>query len=64
MILSNGVSSPVFAADGVNTQGLQSFEIPDYSMVKRVKGTQLGWVHSLSFSKKDGTKILKVELHK
>ncbi len=67
MILSNGVSSPVFTANDQNDQGLQSFAIPDYSVVKRVKGTQQGgdgsyWLSKLSFGKKDGTEITKVEV--
>jgi hypothetical protein len=67
VILSNGVSSPVFTANDQNDQGLQSFAIPDYSVVKRVKGTQQGgegsyWLSKLSFGKKDGTEITKVEV--
>jgi hypothetical protein len=67
VILSNGVSSPVFTANNQNDQGLQSFAIPDYSVVKRVKGTQQGgdssyWLSKLSFGNKDGTEITKVEL--
>ena len=38
--LSNGISSPVFKADGANDQNMQSFNIPDYSLVKRVNGTK------------------------
>ena len=46
---------------------MQSFVIPDFSAVKRVKGTQPGansanWLHKLSFMNKDGTEITKVEL--
>ncbi len=45
---------------------MQPFAIPDYAAVKRVKGTILidnGYsLHKLSFSKKDGTEITKVEL--
>jgi hypothetical protein len=45
---------------------MQAFAIPDYAAVKRVKGTILtnnDWsLHKLSFSKKDGTEITKVEL--
>ena len=39
LILSNGVSSPLFAGTGQGAQGLQSFAIPDFSQVKRINGT-------------------------
>ena len=39
LILSNGVSSPVFTCTGQDASGLQSFAIPDYSQVKRINGT-------------------------
>ena len=39
VILSNGISSPVFTAPGTNDQDMQSFNIPDFSLVKRVNGT-------------------------
>ncbi len=62
MILSNGVASPVFTATGQDAQGLQSFAIPDYSQVKRINGTNTGsWLCHLSFGKKDGSQITKVE---
>ena len=62
MILSNGTSSPVFTAQGENDQNMQSFNIHDYSLVKRVNGSKDGTtVHKLSFIKKDGTEITKVE---
>ncbi len=45
---------------------MQPFVISDYAAVKRVKGTILtgsGYsLHKLSFLKKDGTEITKVEL--
>ena len=66
VILSNGEASPVFTAENVNDQGLKSFAIPDYSDVKRVKGTQSGdsshFLHSLSFLKINGIEITKVEV--
>ena len=63
LILSNGVSSPVFTCTDQDASGLQSFAIPDYSQVKRINGTnQNDWIHGLSFGKKDGTEITKVEL--
>ena len=39
VILSNGMSSPVFNATNTNDQGMQWVNIPDYSLVKRVNGT-------------------------
>ncbi len=62
VILSNGVASPVFTATGQDAQGLQSFAIPDYSQVKRINGTNHNqWLCHLSFGKKDGSQITKVE---
>ena len=62
MILSNGAASPVFTSQGENDEGMQSFNIPDYSLVKSVNGSSSGWpVHKLSFKKKDGTEITMVE---
>ncbi len=62
VILSNGVASPVFTATGQDAQGLQSFAIPDYSQVKRINGTATSqWLCHLSFGKKDGSQITKVE---
>ena len=62
MILSNGTSSPVLAAKGENDQNMQSFNIPDYAMVKRVNGSKgNGSIHKFSFKKKDGTEITKIE---
>jgi hypothetical protein len=46
---------------------MQAFAISDYAAVKRVKGTILtnnSWsLHKLSFLKKDGTEITKIELN-
>ncbi len=62
MVLSNGVSSAVFTAPGTNDQGMLSFNIPDYSQVKRVNGTYPGYnLGGLIFRKSDGTQIDKVE---
>jgi hypothetical protein len=55
----------VFAAKGDDGQGLHSFDIQDFSTVKRVKGTLLRddiVIHKLSFSRKDGTNITEVSL--
>ncbi len=43
---------------------MQPFAVSDFAAVKRVKGSQLSGssIHKLSFSKKDGTEIAKVEL--
>ena len=64
VILSNGMSSPVFNCTKTNDQDMQSFNIPDYSLVKRVNGTKVygsDWLCCLIFSKRDGTQIAKVE---
>jgi hypothetical protein len=61
VVLSNGVSSAVFTAPGTNDQDMLSFNIPDYSQVKRVHGSIQGYLFCLIFSKKDGTQIEKVE---
>ena len=62
VILSNGVSSPVFSTTDTNDSEMRSFNIPNYSLVKRVNGTEKGnWLRCLSFNKKDGTEITKVE---
>ena len=44
---------------------MQSFAIPDFSQVKRINGTQPPgyWLYGLSFGKKDGTEITKVETY-
>jgi hypothetical protein len=39
VILSNGMSSQVFNVEENNDQGMQSLNITDYSLVKRVNGT-------------------------
>jgi hypothetical protein len=60
--LSNGVSKN-FTASAQDTSGMTSFAIPDYSLVKRIKGCQLDvadYLKKLSFSKKDGNQITKV----
>ena len=66
LILSNGKSSPVFTSNGQDATNLQSFAVTDYSMVKRIKGSELnnsGYpLHKISFGKKDGSEITKVEL--
>ena len=43
---------------------MQPFAVSDFFAVKRVKGCLIGGssIHKLSFSKKDGTEIAKVEL--
>ncbi len=64
VILSNGVASPVFKATGQDAQGLQSFAIPDYSQVKRINGTGHNCqLCHLSFGKKDGSQITKLEYY-
>ncbi len=62
MVLSNGVCSPVFTGKGENDQNMQSVNIQDYAIVKRVNGSKGNCIHKLSFKKKDGTEITKVEL--
>ena len=45
---------------------MQSFAIPDYGAVKRIKGSigEGGFaLHKLNFCKKDGSEITKVELN-
>ena len=64
LILSNGKSSPVFLADVQDATNLQSFAIADYSVVKRIKGSDgSNQLQKLSFSKRDGLDITKVELY-
>jgi hypothetical protein len=55
------VASPVFTANDVTDQDMQSFNIPDFSLVKRVNGTKGDYLRCLMFSKKYGTQIEKVE---
>jgi hypothetical protein len=66
VILSNGISSPVFTSKGQDETNLQSFFVNDYSLIKRIKGSELNNashpLHKLSFGKKDGSEITKVEL--
>ncbi len=61
VVLSNGVCSPVFTVKGENDQNMQSVNIQDYAIVKRVNGSKGSNIHKLSFKKKDGTQITKVE---
>ena len=71
MVFTNGTSSPVFkpvpTANDNDTKNLKSFDIPNYSLVKRINGTEHNYwrnehLMGLSFAKKDGTSITKVEL--
>ena len=53
VVLSNGVASPVFTANHVTDQDMQKFNIPDFSLVKRVNGTKTDYcIRCLMFSKK------------
>ena len=56
----------MFTANGQDATNLQSFAIADYSVVKRIKGSEMnngGYpLHKLSFGKRDGSEINKVEL--
>ncbi len=61
VVLSNGVCSPVFTGKGENDQNMQSVNIQDYAIVKRVNGSKGDCIHKLSFKKKDRTEITKVE---
>ncbi len=64
VILSNGMASPVFNCGPKNGQLVQSFNVPNYSLVKRINGTKNHddyWIFCLTFSKKNGTEIDKVE---
>ena len=64
VVLSNGTSSPVFTTKGENDQNMQSFNIADFAMVKRVNGSKgNSAIHKLSFKKKDGTEIKKLETY-
>ena len=64
VILSNGMASPVFKANSNDGQALQSCNISDFSLVKRINGSKQKFnnLRCLIFSKKDGTQIAKVEL--
>ncbi len=54
----------MFTAPGTNDQDMLSFNIPDYSQVKRVNGTKQGlYLGGLIFSKRDGTQIDKDETY-
>ena len=62
VILSNGMASPVFNCGPKDGQAMQSFNVTDYSLVKRVNGTSNSHsIRCLMFSKKDGNQIDKVE---
>jgi hypothetical protein len=57
----------VFKATGHDDQDLKSFEIPDYSVIKRINGTEQNYwrgnsLLGLSFAKKDGTVLTKISL--
>ncbi len=59
------MASPVFKAHSNDGQALQSCNIPEFSLVKRVNGSkQRGFIYlrCLIFSKKDGTQIAKFEM--
>ena len=56
----------MFTAKGINDQNLLTFAIPDYSVVKVLKGTEQGansgnWLHKLKFKDIDRKTITKVE---
>jgi hypothetical protein len=64
--LSNGISSPVINASTTNGLNMQSFNVSNYSRIKRVNGSKQngGKNHDLRcliFNKRDGTQIAKVE---
>jgi hypothetical protein len=57
----------VFTATGHDDRGLKSFDIPDYSLVKRINGTEQNYwrgadLLGLSFAKNDGTEITKISI--
>ena len=59
------MASPVFKAHSNDGQALQSCNIPEFSLVKRVNGSKQSggkYLRSLIFSKKDGSQIAKVEM--
>ena len=64
MVLSNGISSPVFNTDSTNVQNMQSCNISDYSLVKKIKGTKQNgdyYLRCLIFCKENGNQIAKIE---
>ena len=67
MVLTNGISSPVFKGRYENDQDMQEFDIQDYSLVKRVNGTTKSDdnypLDKLSFGNKDGSEITNVDLY-
>ena len=64
VVLSNGISSPVFNTDSTNVQNMQSCNISDYSLVKKIKGTKQNgdyYLRCLIFCKENGNQIAKIE---
>jgi hypothetical protein len=64
LIFSNGISKEFLASGHQSGKNFTSFGIPDFSVIKKIKGTILGtshWFYKLCFSAKDGTEIAKVE---
>jgi hypothetical protein len=67
VILSNGIVSPMFRVNSTNGQNMQSINVPDFSLVKRINGSKQSGnnddllLRCLIFCKKDGTQIAKVE---
>ncbi len=54
----------MFLASGQDATNLQSFGIPDYSVVKKIKGSDTSnYLTKLNFARKDGSEIAKVELY-
>ncbi len=54
----------MFLAIGQDATNLQSFGVADYSVVKKIKGSDTSnQITKLNFAKKDGSEIAKVELH-
>ena len=63
VILSNGTSSPMFTAKLEKDKDMKSVNIQNYAMVKRINGSKgSSYIHKLSFKKKDGTEITKIEI--
>ncbi len=54
----------MFLASGQDATNLQSFGVADYSVVKKIKGSDTSnQIQKLNFAKKDGSEIDKVELY-
>ena len=54
----------MFLASGQDATNLQSFGVADYSVVKKIKGSNTSdQIQKLNFTKRDGSEIAKVELH-